>query len=277
MVKPLRELAKALDQRGPNDFLNLQKEASHSEIKPLVQALNTLLDRVRSHAARERAFVQDAAHEIRTPLAVISAQAHVLGSTTDPVAQKLAQSHLEHAIERASHLADQLLSLASLDESRPPETRALDLAHWLRKLLSLRAPGALKQGIELALDAPDCLWVRIELATFESIVENLLDNAIRYHLPKGEVQVRMSLRGTELRLWVQDDGRGIASDRHEAIFERFHRIAQDQPSGTGLGLAIVKQAAQRLGGEVSVVQGLCGKGVGFLVRLNIELVSDSSV
>lgn len=269
-LRPLQQLAKRIGERGDGDLKPVGVPAHYRELKPLVDALDTLLARLRATVDRERSFVQDAAHEIRTPLAVINAQAHVLAQASEPAQRAQAEAQLNQAIARTSHLAQQLLDLAALDRDGPLRTSRVDMALWLRGWLVHSAEVALRDGRELSLDAPDALPCHIELATMESIVQNLVDNALRHATPAGAIAVALRAEGGTLVLEVRDDGPGIPAAQREHVFERFHRGNQPRASGAGLGLAIVRQAALRLGGSVDIVEGLQGRGVGFCVRLPFQ-------
>lgn len=266
-LRPLQQLAQRIEARASDDLSAVGVPARYRELRPLVQALDALLLRVRGTVARERAFVQDAAHEIRTPLAVISAQAHVLAQAREPAERAIAETQLNQAIARTSHLARQLLELAALDRPGAPSASRIDLAHWLRTLLGPAAQAALREGRELSLDAPDTLPWTIELGTLESIVQNLVDNALRHGVPGSVVAVALCEAEGQLQFDVRDDGPGIAAPERDKVFERFHRGSAPRANGAGLGLAIVRQAAARLGGSVEIVEGLLGRGVGFRVRL----------
>ena len=268
-LRPLQQLADRIAARDAADLSPVGIEARHRELVPLVNALNGLLGRLRGQLDRERAFVQDAAHEIRTPLAVINAQAHVLARATDAAQRAQAEAQLDLSIARTSHLAQQLLDLAALDRGGIPQaTTLIDLAHWLRTLLGHAAQAALRDGRDLSLDAPDALHGRVDLPAIESIVRNLVDNALRHGVPGGNIAVGLRTEGDDRLLFeVRDDGPGIPAAQRAQAFERFHRGADARSSGAGLGLAIVRQAALRLGGSVEIVEGLQGRGVGFLVRL----------
>lgn len=273
-LRPLQQLARRIAQRGQDDLQPVGFDARHRELQPLEQSLDHLFAQLRQKVERERAFVQDAAHEIRTPLAVINAQAHVLARSPDPAERAQAQAHLEQAIARTSHLAQQLLDLAALDDAQRPAPRDIDVAQWLRAALAQAAPAAMAKQIELSLDAPDHLPARLDLPALESVVHNLIDNAVRYGHAGGTVAVGLrvddqSVAGREtLHLSVQDDGPGITAAERGQVFERFYRGAgQEATTGTGLGLAIVRQAVLRMGGEVWVGDGVEGRGVGFFVRI----------
>ncbi|RYF79860.1 MAG: HAMP domain-containing histidine kinase [Comamonadaceae bacterium] len=266
-LRPLRQLAQRLAEREPLDLSALKLEPRHAELKPLVAALDALLAQLRARVARERAFVQDAAHELRTPMAVIAAQAHALGGATTDAQRREAQQQLEHAIARASHLTQQLLELARLDDAQRVPGQRIDVAQQVRQTLAHTAPLALARGVELTLVAPDHLWAQVEPSAFQSIVQNLLDNAIGHTGPGTQIVVTLAGPDAELALSVEDDGPGVAPAQSDQLFERFYRGADAHGSGSGLGLAIVRQAATRMGGQVALSPGLRGVGAGFHVRL----------
>lgn len=266
-LRPLRVLAERVAARPRDDLSPIGIDPHYRELRPLAAALDELLARLRSKAQRERAFIEDAAHELRTPMAVISTQAHVIARAADPLERQQAQAHLNLAIARASHLTGQLLELATLDAMAPAPRELVDVAGCVRQLLAQQMRLALARRMELSLDAPDTLEWPVDAAAFHSIVINLLENSLRYVPPGGCVQVGLRSDGADLVLWIADDGPGIAPDQRQHIFERFYRGRGHDCPGSGLGLAIVRQACARLGGEVRLVDGLAGKGCGFEVRL----------
>lgn len=274
-LRPLQQLAARISHRSTDDLNPVGFDARHRELKPLEQSLDRFLSELRMKVERERAFVQDAAHEIRTPLAVITAQAHVMARSKSEHERAQAQTHLEQAISRASHLAHQLLDLAALDDAQRPAPREVDVAQWLRSALAHVVPQAMEKNVELSLDAPENLPARLDLLALESIVHNLVDNALRY---AGGTESVGRKRGTAiavalrtesgmLHLSIRDDGPGIALADQSKVFERFHRGSDNTERGSGLGLAIVQQAARRMGGQVVLGDGLEGLGVGFYVNL----------
>ena len=239
----------------------------YAELQPLATAFDAMLGRLRNHVRRERAFVQDAAHELRTPMAAIAAQAHVLARAPDAVARRRAEEALDHALARTSHLSRQLLELATLDEVDSSEPPTADIADLVRRVLAAAVPQASMRGIELSLDAPDRLVVALDWPVFQSVLSNLLDNAVRYGKDGGCVTVTLQADGATLALLVADDGPGISPASREHVFERFWRGAGHDVPGTGLGLAIVRQAVARMGGSVRVEDGIDGQGVAFRVAL----------
>lgn len=268
-LRPLRQLADRIAERGATDLSPIGLDARYEELKPLVAALERMLQQLRDQMAHERAFVHDAAHELRTPMAVIAAQAHALTGASNGEDRARAQSQLELAIARASHLAQQLLELASLDVANGRAAqRPVDAAQLVRRLLAQAAPLALARDIELSLDAPDTLVMHLDVPAFQSILENLLDNAIRYAHDGARVTVTLAIDAArELRLSVEDDGPGVPAAEREQVFKRFHRGSGHEAPGSGLGLAIVSQAVLRNGGGVVLTDGLGGHGAGFHVTL----------
>jgi two-component system, OmpR family, sensor histidine kinase QseC len=266
-LRPLSQLAQKIRARNEDDLSPLHFSSNHRELKPLLQSLDSLLSRLSTKVEHERAFVQDAAHELRTPLAVISAQGHVLANAQSTLERKQAQEFLDQAIQRASHLSEQLLSLAAMDDSTHSAPTDVNLAHNLRQSLAQEAPRTLSKQIELSLEAPDNLIAKLDNVAFESIARNLLDNAIRYTPAHGAISVTLSEDADALHLKLQDDGPGINAADGAHVFERFYRGSGVSSTGSGLGLAIVKQAALRLGGSVQMIPGIQGKGVGFHVQI----------
>lgn len=269
-LRPLRRLSASIGARGPDDLAPLDDVPRHAELRPLAAALDRLLAQLRGRLAREQGFVQDAAHELRTPLAVISAQAHVLVRAQDAAEKRDAQRRMEAAVARASHLVGQLLTLAQIGNRREPAPAETDVAQLLRAELALLAPAAISRGIELSLESPDTLAAPLDVHAFQSIVQNLVGNALVYVPAGGQVRVvlaALAARDDGWSLTVADDGPGIPAEERTLVFERFHRGSGHDAPGAGLGLAIVRQAAARLGGSVVLGEGIGGRGCGFAVTV----------
>ncbi len=268
-LRPLRKLAAHIAARNADDLSPIGLQVRHAELKPLVTALDSLLAQLRSKVRREHTFVEDAAHELRTPMAVISAQAHALAKAADPAARREAQQQLDHAIARTSHLVQQLLVLARVDRDAPTlSVGDTDLAQLVRAELARLSPVALARRIELSLEAPDTLSHALDVHAFQSVLSNLLDNALRYGREGGHVAIELQPEGAGgLVLSVADDGPGIPAAERPSVFERFYRGAGHDLPGSGLGLAIVRQAAARLGGRVELGDGLAGRGCCFMLHL----------
>ena len=265
-LSPLRFFVKRIAARSPEDDSPLGVNLRYAELVPLVTAFEGLLTRARKGIERERAFVQDAAHELRTPLAVITTQAHLLVNATDTASLAQARTAMDHAIERASHLVHQLLTLATLDNEAQPTKGAVDLVELTRQILIEVMPVAESRQIDLSLESAEQLNITLDVTAFHSILDNLLRNAIAYAGQGVQVLVSLSIVEDEVILSVSDDGNGIPAEERDRLFNRFERGRHTKTHGTGLGLCIVQQAAWRLGGTVSVGTGLESRGVEFRVK-----------
>ncbi|WP_051378053.1 ATP-binding protein [Derxia gummosa] len=263
-LKPLRELAAELRERRPDDLSPLKVQGVYRELSPVIAELNAAFARLRTLIERERGFLADAAHELRTPLAVMVAQCDSLHSATTEAARAAALTRLDSGVARASRLVNQLLSIARLDAAVEAEPVTIDLADLARDCLAMHAALAHAHSIELSYAGPDSLPRRCPRDCFESIVDNLVANAVRYGGPGVRIELALDvLPGGQVQLRVRDDGPGIPAEDMPRLFERFRRGANASASGSGLGLAIVRSAARRLAARVEVSAGIDGRGVEF--------------
>ncbi|MDH0864550.1 HAMP domain-containing sensor histidine kinase [Mitsuaria sp. GD03876] len=264
-LTPLRRFTRRIEGLDTEATLApLDMDLRYAELRPLGQAFDTLLRRLRERVEREQSFVHDAAHELRTPLAVIAAQAHVLVHARDEAARDEASTAMLDAVARSARLSQQLLDLASLDPRAAPVVEIVDVAAFSARLLAERNADARQRGLSLSLDAPDRVLARLDRVAMASILQNLLDNALRYVPAGGRIEVALSTDPRHgLRLSVADDGPGIAVEHRAQVFDRFWRGRHHDQPGSGLGLAIVRQAAARLGGRVTLEAGADGRGARF--------------
>ena len=266
-LQPLKQLSKRIASKDPNDLTPLGVDTKYAELVPLAAAVDSLIARLHSKVEREHAFVQDAAHELRTPLALMSVEAHVMAMANTAEERLAAQQRLDQAIARTSHLIQQLLVLAHIDSEQSASPEPVDVAAVARQEIALLAPAAIQKNIELSLETPDVLRHELHINTLQSIMQNLLSNAIAYIQAGGRIVVKISRDERLLRLSVADDGPGIPEAKRSLVFERFYRGGDHDTPGSGLGLAIVSQGAARLGGQVSLASGLDGRGCEFVVEV----------
>lgn len=266
-LRPLQQLSDRIAARGADELSPVGVDPKYAEMKPLVAALDGLLLQLDAKISRERAFVQDAAHELRTPIAVISAQAHVLGKAASAEERQEAEQQMDLAIARAAHLIHQLLSLARLDGKPGGQSLMVDVAQLVRADLAQYYQAARIRQLDLSLEAPDTLPFVLEPHVFRSVLHNLVDNALRYVQDGGHIVVDLQLRDASLLLSVDDDGPGIPAEQRERVFERFHRGAGNDAPGAGLGLAIARQAATGMHGEITLLPGLEGRGCRFVLQI----------
>ena len=265
-LAPLQKLSDQVAARAPGDMSPITLPRGYRELLPLQTALNRLFERVAATFTREKAFVHDAAHELRTPLAVISAQAHVLQISDGPARHEAAR-RLQGAVARASHLAHQLLRLAQADATVLAPRQTIDVMNLVRDTLAGMAELAAEHDAELSLSGPDSAELATDPRALRSMLCNLVDNALRYGGRGVQVEVTVEFEAAAWRLHVDDNGPGIAEAQHAQAFERFWRGKAEDERGAGLGLAIVREAARSLGGDVSLQTGPQGRGCRFTVNL----------
>jgi two-component system sensor histidine kinase QseC len=262
-LKPLRKFSAELSARKPDDLTPIQMGDLVSELRPVVDEVNGTLGRLDALLKRERDFLADAAHELRTPLAVVSAQADEVLRATSSETRAEAAGRLKVGLGRANRLVNQLLTLARLEAQADVHMTHDDAADIVRECLAAYAQEAGARSIELAYQGPDHLAVGRTGHLFEGIIGNLVANAIRYGHEGGQVLVRIepASGGETWTLSVCDDGPGIPLSDRERIFERFRRGSQMGAAGSGLGLAIVASAARQMGAQLKTGDGLEGRGL----------------
>lgn len=266
-LTPLRRLSEAVGARRMDDLTPITLPETHRELEPLVNALNGLMATLAQGIEREKAFVHDAAHELRTPLAVISTQAHLLANGESPAARLLAKQQLLAAVQRASHLVHQLLRLAQLDARAAPRQDAFDLMALVRDSVADFAVRPEHERADLGVSGPDQLPCHADRGAVQSILDNLLDNALRYGGPLVKVDVDVAVVGPAIRLQVCDNGPGIPESQRSRIFERFYRGDNQGQPGSGLGLAIVAEAVKALNGDLLLGSGDDNRGCRFTISL----------
>ncbi len=295
----LREIASGAKRQAAGDFairvvvpedkelatLALSLNRLTAEIEEQIRLRETEREHFREISARDmaeavrltearRELVANVSHELKTPLTAIRGYAETLedGALDQPqVARRFTRSILEQCARLEALLGD-LLTLSRLESHRqgPPAKAAVDLGELARSAVEILGALARKGEVELALrTAEDLPAVTGERDELERLMLNLIENAIKYNRPGGEVSVILETEGPEVVVEVRDTGIGIPEAALDRIFERFYRVdkgrARDQ-GGTGLGLSIIKHVAQNHGGRVEVESRL-GKGSTFRVYL----------
>ncbi len=268
-LRPLQRVANEVRARDAGSLALLPVAHLPDEVAPLVTALNDLLQRLGDALSAQRAFVADAAHELRSPLTALKLQLHVLAHARDGQDRQHALTELAEGMDRASRLVEQLLALARSEPGAPPLPLApLDLSALSRDTLAALAPLAQSRGARLSLLTNTPVWVQGNVSALTSLVRNLVDNAIR-HSPRGaQVDVAVEASGGQATLTVDDAGPGLPLTERERAFDRFYRRAADSEPGSGLGLAIVRSVAQRHGAQVKLSDAPLG-GLRVSVRLAV--------
>jgi len=261
-VRPLNRLGKDIARRAPDNLSRIDADDAPAEVGPLLDSLNFLFARVSALMESERRFTADAAHELRTPLAAVKAQAQVARAAADDAERQRALDNVIAGCDRATRLVEQLLTLARLE---PAEFQAgrepCDLAGIAREVVALLVPFALAKGVEIELDAPAPVEVSGTPELLRVLVRNLVDNAVRYSPRQGLVRVGVSSREGESRLSVINTGPGVPAEERAQLGRRFHRLLGTGESGSGLGLSIVKRIAELHRASVEFGEGENGRGL----------------
>jgi signal transduction histidine kinase len=253
-LRPLKDITTQLEHRDSRSLAPLNAPVLPAEVSPLVEELNRLLGRVADAFASQRAFVADAAHELRSPLTALSLQLQLLERARDEPERDIATARLRDAIERATHLVGQLLTLARNEPEGMAETMTtVSLGEIAGNAVADVQPLAQQRHIDVRLEVPTQISVKGDAEALRILVRNLLDNAVRYSPEGSLVQAHLARRPDgRAALEVTDQGPGIAPADRSRAFARFYRAAEVSAGGTGLGLAIVKAIAQRHGAEVTL-------------------------
>jgi two-component system, OmpR family, sensor kinase len=269
-LHPLREMVAAIEQRSGSELHPLPP-SGYRELAPLAASVNRLMQRLTERVERDKEFLTDAAHELKTPLSVIQANAHLLLNHRDnPARQQEAGQGLRQGVARATHTVHQLLALErARHDSEAGALQPLDLAHLLRERLAHAAPLAMQRDVELELDTPDRCTLPLHRESIVALLDNIVGNAIKYSPDGGRVRVSLEARGAPPLLAILDEGPGIAPELRAKVFERFYRIPGQLQAGSGLGLAIAERAARRNGANIELHDGDGGRGLRVQVRFGM--------
>jgi signal transduction histidine kinase len=268
-LRPLSSVVREVRSRDSALLTPLSEEHLPEEIHTLVQALNGLLRRLSTALDAQRAFVSDAAHELRSPLTALSLQLQLLARAADPRALESARERLAAGVQRATHLVNQLLTLARNDpEASSRELVPVRLGETARQAVGDMAPLANAREVDLGLASADDVTLAGDPDALRVLMRNLVDNAVRYTPRGGRVDVSVARRGGEAVLEVADTGPGIPPAERERVFARFYRAQGSDEGGSGLGLAIVKTIAERHSGRVEFGSATDG---GLVVRVVFPL------
>jgi two-component system, OmpR family, sensor kinase len=265
-LQPLQAMVAAIEQRS-GSALELLPPSGYRELAPLAASVNRLMQRLTERVERDKEFLTDAAHELKTPLSVIQANAHLLLNHRDNPARLQEADHgLRQGVARATHTVHQLLALErARHDAEAGAAQPVDLVHLLRERLAHAAPLAIQRNIELELDAPDECLLALHRESIVALLDNLVGNAVKYSPDGGCVRVSLSA-GSAPMLAIRDEGPGIAPELRTKVFERFYRIPGQTQAGSGLGLAIAERAALRNGASVALLDGEGGRGLLVQVR-----------
>jgi len=267
-LAPLSTLRREIQSRSHRDLSALSEEQAPQEVQPLIRAMNDLLQRLAAAISAQQRFIADAAHQLRTPVAGIKTQTELALRQSPSGDAQATLKQLYNATVRTTRLVNQLLSLARAEPGagRSLNLEPLDLVDLARETATEWVPRALARNIDLGFDSA-LSGARVEGDPFmlREMLNNLLDNAVRYTQPGGQVTVRVTPETRGVTLSVEDNGPGIPEAERGRAFERFHRVLGTGVDGCGLGLAIVREIALSHGAATSLASG--ANHTGTLVRI----------
>jgi signal transduction histidine kinase len=259
-VRPLIQASQDAQNIGPmRTDLRIATENIPMEIHPLVEAVNQAFDRLERGYRVQREFTADAAHELRTPLAILRAR-------LDTITDAKLKHELHDDIDSMSRIINQLLEVAELDAVVVTQAEQTDLTSVGSEVVQAIAPLALRQNRSVALmAAPEPVWVRGNAEMIRRAIRNLVENALRHTPPGTTVEVNVEKDGS---VFVSDEGPGVPAAERELIFQRFWRRDRRRSGGAGLGLAIVRRIVDAHNGSIAVTNAETG---GAVFRIQLKL------
>jgi two-component system, OmpR family, sensor kinase len=266
-LKPLEEIAAAIRRRAPASLEPLQAAKLPEEVRPMVSALNGLLERLRQAIETQKRFTADAAHELRSPLTALQLQIQLVERARSREGMRDALEQLKAGARRASRLVEQMLTMARLaPEATLQEPAALDLDRLAASVVAEFEPLAEAKAIELRLGRVEPARAIGQEQALHTLAGNLVDNAIRYTPPGGRVVVEIRSEEGGAVLEVKDTGPGIPGEARQRVFDRFYRLPGSGVEGSGLGLAIVKQIAEAHRADITLGETENDRGLKVTVR-----------
>lgn len=251
-MRPWNKVVNEVSLRTPDDLSPLKAVPKHRELRQMVDAVNGFLARVRESSERERVFIADAAHELRTPLAAMRINVEALQSYVSSDSQKELLAGIIRSNSRAARLVNQLLLMMHSEARIDTVMEPVPLTTLIQERMAGLAPLASERRIELEFYAEDEIWITGVRERLMSLIDNLIENAVKYSPEGGRVEVELRSLEKSTQLRVSDAGPGIPVELRERVFDRFFRDPNQMQSGSGLGLAIVKAVAQQHNSSISL-------------------------
>ena len=274
--RPLEKLAHSIEHRDPNDNSPLKSGHMPIELVPVVNSLNTLLDRMAKALARERRFTDSAAHELRTPLAAMSVHAENAANATDDDERALSLAFLMTGMNRTKHLVEQMLvySRIGVDAQSEPEV-LVDLVEELQYLVGSQRAVIDGSGLQIQLELrPTPVYVKAQRGLLEILLRNLIDNACK-HSTLGSEQVHINLTVDTsrkmTRISIRNTAEPIPADEVPRLFEPYYRPANTRSKGHGLGLAIAREVVLLHGWSLELTRNSKQEGIEFTCEIPVSV------
>ncbi|MBH1449344.1 hypothetical protein I5U30_14770 [Stenotrophomonas maltophilia] len=244
-MRPWNKVVHEVSLRTPEDLSPLKEVPKHIELRQMVDAINVFLAKVRESTERERTFIADAAHELRTPLAAMRINVEALQSHASSDSQQELLAGIIRSNSRAARLVNQLLLMMHSETHLDTVMGPVPLTTLVQERMAVLAPLAAERRLELEFYSQDEIWITGIRERLMSLIDNLIENAVKYSPEGGRVEVNVRALDKSAQLRVSDSGPGISVDLRERVFDRFFRDPNQMQNGSGLGLAIVKAVAQQ--------------------------------
>jgi two-component system sensor histidine kinase QseC len=265
-LQPLQYLANVIAAREPQSIKPIKLSQTPSELKPVIDELNHLLDRVQKAFKREQQFIDAAAHEIRTPIAAL--QLHIENAVHAKNDADRNQSLAEalNGLRRTTRLTEQLLTLSRVSGATDQEQQVLSLDGICREVVKNTKPLITQRGQTIELNIKDDCLIHGEQHKLERVIQNLIDNASQYGSSHGLISVSLAKVADTIRLIVSNDGDIIPESEKSKVFDPYYRILGSKSFGSGLGLAIVKEIIQQHKGSIRIEDKSAGNGVQVIIE-----------
>jgi two-component system sensor histidine kinase QseC len=269
--QPLQTLAEVIAARDPQSIRAIKLSKTPSELKPVIDELNHLLDRVQKAFKREQQFIDAAAHEIRTPIAAL--QLHIENAVHAKNDADRDQSLAEalNGLRRTTRLTEQLLTLSRISGATDQEQQVLSLDGICGEIVKNTKPLITQRGQSIELQIKDDCLIHGEQHKIERVIQNLIDNASQYGSPNGLISVTLSKVADAVHLVVSNDGDTIPDSEKTKVFDPYYRILGSKSFGSGLGLAIVKEIIQQHKGSIRIEDKSAGNGVRVIIEFKSAL------
>jgi two-component system, OmpR family, sensor kinase len=275
--RPVAKLAARLDADEADASARLPLEGMPEELRPFIESINRLLQRVAMMFDQQRRFVADAAHELRSPITALSVQAGNLDHAEMPKESRERLAALKTGIRRTAHLLEQLLALAKYDTSGAPEAQTAAFDQVARGVIVDMLPSAHGRAVDLGFERIESVAVRADATALAVLIRNVLDNALRHTPDGGRVDIHLHAEGPRAVLRVEDSGPGICDADLAHVFEPFFRGRRSEGEGTGLGLSIVRRIVDGLAGSIMLENIPPPRGPGLRVVVTMPLAASVGV
>lgn len=259
-LRAIRTLVRAIRSRSPDDLSSIPVGGLPRDLSPLAQSINQLLTKLEHSLTAERRFSDHAAHQLRTPLAGLKLQLQMLSRADSESERQTIVKDLIRSNDRATHLVEQLLQAARISH-QPISLQPLPLYHVTAGVIAEMGNVAAEKGLDISLEGHEKARVQADELLMKLMINNLVDNAIKYTPDSGKVTLMVQPRDDMWCLSISDTGPGIAEGEREAVFHRFYRADNAAADGAGLGLAIVGDIIDRLAGKITLKGTQQGPGL----------------